>query len=42
MKKGILLAVYVVIAAVLIGGGMWYANSISNSQVNSLLRRDNQ
>jgi FKBP-type peptidyl-prolyl cis-trans isomerase FkpA len=35
MKKGILLAVYVVIAAVLIGGGMWYANSISNSQVNT-------
>jgi len=35
MKKGILLAVYVVIAAALIGVGAWYANSISNSQVNT-------
>jgi FKBP-type peptidyl-prolyl cis-trans isomerase FkpA len=35
MKKGILLVVYVVIAAVLIGVGMWYANSISNSQENN-------
>ena len=35
MKKGILLAVYVVIAAVLIGGGAWYANKISNSQANT-------
>lgn len=35
MKKGILLVVYVVIAAVLIGGGAWYANKISNSQANS-------
>jgi FKBP-type peptidyl-prolyl cis-trans isomerase FkpA len=34
MKKGILLAVYVVIAAALIGAGAWYANSISNSQAN--------
>ena len=34
MKKGILLAVYVVIAAALIGVGAWYANSISNSQAN--------
>jgi FKBP-type peptidyl-prolyl cis-trans isomerase FkpA len=35
MKKGILLVVYVVIAAVLIGTGAWYANSISNSQANT-------
>jgi FKBP-type peptidyl-prolyl cis-trans isomerase len=35
MKKGILLVVYVVIAAALIGVGAWYANSISNSQVNT-------
>jgi FKBP-type peptidyl-prolyl cis-trans isomerase FkpA len=35
MKKGILLAVYVVIAAALIGVGAWYANSISNSQANT-------
>jgi FKBP-type peptidyl-prolyl cis-trans isomerase len=35
MNKGILLAVYVVIAATLIGVGAWYANSISNSQANT-------
>jgi FKBP-type peptidyl-prolyl cis-trans isomerase FkpA len=34
MKKGILLAAYVVIAAAIIGVGAWYANSISNSQAN--------
>jgi peptidylprolyl isomerase len=35
MKKGILLVVYVVIAAALIGVGAWYANSISNSQTST-------
>lgn len=31
MKKGILLAVYVVIAAAIIGVGVWYANSLTQS-----------
>jgi FKBP-type peptidyl-prolyl cis-trans isomerase FkpA len=35
MKKGILLAVYVVIAAAVIGVGAWYANSLNNSQTNT-------
>lgn len=34
MKKGILLAVYVVVAAAIIGVGAWYANKISNPQTN--------
>jgi FKBP-type peptidyl-prolyl cis-trans isomerase FkpA len=32
MKKGILLAVYVVVAAVIIGVGVWYGNKITGSQ----------
>lgn len=31
MKQGILLAVYVVIAAAVIGAGAWYANSLTQS-----------
>jgi len=31
MKKGILLAVYVVVAATLIGVGAWYANTLTQS-----------
>jgi FKBP-type peptidyl-prolyl cis-trans isomerase FkpA len=35
MKKGALLAVYVVIAAVVIGVGAWYADKISASQATA-------
>lgn len=36
MKKGILLVVYVVIAAVIIGFGSWYANSLTQPQQPSI------
>ena len=36
MKKGILLVVYVVIAAAIIGFGSWYANSLTQPQQPSM------
>jgi len=41
MKKGILLAVYVVIAAAIIGVGAWYASSVSDSQVTVATNNNN-
>jgi peptidylprolyl isomerase/FKBP-type peptidyl-prolyl cis-trans isomerase FkpA len=35
MKKGILLAVYVVIAAAIIGVGAWYANTLTQPQATA-------
>jgi FKBP-type peptidyl-prolyl cis-trans isomerase len=41
MKKGILLVIYVVIAAAIIGVGAWYASSMSNSQTNVVTNNNN-
>jgi FKBP-type peptidyl-prolyl cis-trans isomerase len=36
MKKGVLLAVYVVIAAAIVGFGAWYANSLTGLGTNTM------
>lgn len=41
MKKGILLVVYVVIAAAIIGVGAWYANSLTQSQSSATQQTQN-
>ena len=41
MKKGILLAVYVVIAAAIIGAGSWYANTLTTSQTDTTINNNN-
>lgn len=40
MKKGILLAVYVVIAAAIIGVGVWYANRLTGQSSGSVAMND--
>jgi FKBP-type peptidyl-prolyl cis-trans isomerase FkpA len=41
MKQGILLAVYVVLAAAIIGFGSWYVGTLNNNQTNITINNSN-